>query len=28
MLAALLPEAVRVTDANNRLGYMRANPWH
>jgi hypothetical protein len=28
MLAALVPEAVRVTDANNRLGWLRANPWH
>src|SRR5262249_43979446 len=28
ILAALVPEAVRVTDANNRLGWLRANPWH
>ncbi len=28
ILAALLPEAVRVTAANNRLGWLRANPWH
>jgi hypothetical protein len=26
MLAALLPEAVRVTAVNNRLGWLRANP--
>lgn len=28
MLAALVPEAVRVTAANNTLEYWRANPWH
>jgi hypothetical protein len=28
ILAALVPEAVRVTAANNRLGWLRANPWH
>ena len=28
ILAALLPEAVRVTAANNTLGWLRANPWH
>jgi hypothetical protein len=28
MLAALVPEAVRVTAANNLLGWIRANPWH
>jgi hypothetical protein len=28
MLAALVPEAVRVTAANNTLGWLRANPWH
>ena len=28
MLAALVPEAVRVTEANNRMGWLRANPWH
>ena len=28
MLSALVPEAVRVTAANNRLGWLRANPWH
>ena len=28
ILAALLPEAVRVTAANNRLGWLHANPWH
>ena len=28
MLAALVPEAVRVTVANNTLGWLRANPWH
>jgi len=27
-LAALVPEAVRVTAANNRLEWLRANPWH
>lgn len=26
--AALLPEAVRVTAANNRVGWLRANPWN
>jgi hypothetical protein len=28
MLAALVPEAVRATEANNRLGWLHANPWH
>jgi hypothetical protein len=28
MLAALVPEAVRMTAANNRIGWLRANPWH
>lgn len=28
ILAALLPVAVRVTAANNTLGWLRANPWH
>ena len=28
ILAALVPEAVRVTAANNALGWIRANPWH
>ena len=28
ILAALVPEAVRVTAANNALGWLRANPWH
>jgi len=28
MLSALVPEAVRVTAANNRSGWLRANPWH
>lgn len=28
MLAALMPEVVRVTIANNNLGWLRANPWH
>ena len=28
MLAALVPEAVRVTATNNRLGWLHANPWH
>jgi hypothetical protein len=28
ILAALMPEAVRVTAANNRLGWLRANPWN
>lgn len=28
ILSALVPEAVRVTAANNRLGWLRANPWH
>jgi hypothetical protein len=27
ILAALVPEAVRVTAANNWLGWQRANPW-
>jgi hypothetical protein len=28
VLAALVPEAVRLTEANNRMGWIRANPWH
>ena len=28
ILATLVPEAVRVTAANNTLGWLRANPWH
>jgi hypothetical protein len=28
ILTALLPEAMRVTAANNALGWLRANPWH
>ena len=28
ILAALVPEAVRVTAANNELGWLRANPSH
>jgi hypothetical protein len=28
ILAALIPEAVRVTAANNTLGWLRANPWN
>jgi hypothetical protein len=28
MLAALVPEAVRITAANNESGWLRANPWH
>jgi hypothetical protein len=28
ILAALMPEAERVTSANNRMGWIRANPWH
>ena len=28
ILAALVAEAVRVTAANNRLGWVRANPQH
>jgi hypothetical protein len=28
ILAALVPEVVRVTAANNALGWLRANPWH
>jgi len=28
LLAALVPEAVRLTAANNRVGWLRANPWH
>jgi len=27
-LAALVPEAVRVTAANNQREWLRANPWH
>jgi len=28
ILAELVPEAVRATAENNRLGWLRANPWH
>jgi hypothetical protein len=28
ILTALLPEAVRATAVNNRLGWLHANPWH
>jgi hypothetical protein len=28
ILAALVPEAVRETATNNRVGWLRANPWH
>ena len=28
MLAAVVPEAVRMTATNNTLGWLRANPWH
>ena len=28
ILAALLPEAVRMTATNNRFAWLRANPWH
>jgi hypothetical protein len=28
LLAALVPEAVKVTAGNNRLEWNRANPWH
>jgi hypothetical protein len=28
LLAALVPEAVQATSANNRLAWLRANPWH
>ena len=28
ILAALVPEAVRATAANNWLGWLRANPWN
>jgi len=28
VLAALVPEAVRVTAANNGFEWLRANPWH
>jgi len=28
MLSALVPEAVRATEASNTLGWLRANPWH
>jgi hypothetical protein len=28
MLATLVPEAVRMTAINNRLGWLHANPWH
>ncbi len=28
LLAALMPVALKVTAANNRLEWLRANPWH
>ena len=28
VLAALMPEALKVTAGNNRLEWLRANPWH
>ena len=28
ILAALVPEAVRMTATNNRFAWERANPWH
>ena len=28
LLAVLVPEAMKVTAANNRLEWNRANPWH
>jgi hypothetical protein len=28
IFAALVPEVVRMTEANNALGYLRANPWN
>jgi hypothetical protein len=28
ILAALMPEAVRMTATNNRFAWERANPWH
>jgi hypothetical protein len=28
ILAALVPEAVRMTATNNRFAWLRANPWH
>ena len=28
MLAALMPEVLKVTAGNNRLEWLRANPWH
>lgn len=28
LLAALMPAALKVTAANNRLEWLRANPWH
>ena len=28
LLAALMPEVFKVTAANNRLEWLRANPWH
>jgi hypothetical protein len=28
ILAALVPEAVRMTVASNRVWWLRANPWH
>ena len=28
ILAALVPEVVRMTATNNRFAWLRANPWH
>jgi hypothetical protein len=28
VLAVLVPQAVRVTAANNEVGWLHANPWH
>ncbi len=28
ILAALVPEAVRMTATNNRFAWLHANPWH
>ena len=28
ILAALIPEAVRMAATNNRFAWLRANPWH
>ena len=28
LLAALVPEAVRATDINNKRAWLHANPWH